>query len=209
MVPYSPFSFSLLIKMFILLIIHRASQIHIVNFMPSSHLHTGNKCLVGVDQAAIRKDTKKVVREKLSISNMSTDQQHLLVSVLLLLGQWNHDTTRVTAPEALSPSSLRKRSREEVTSPTRTSQRLAENSTPSRGPQKRRKKGKKVGIEGPWKWTDPGANNRVTKACEACILLDKINNGELFDHPAAAYGKTDEPYSSSRICAYLLRCRVY
>jgi len=88
--------------------------------MPSSHLHTGNKCLVGVDQAAIRKDTKKVVREKLSIGNTSTDQQHLLVSVLLLLGQWNHDTTRVTAPEALSPS-LRKRSREEVTSPTRTS----------------------------------------------------------------------------------------
>ena len=85
MVRYSSFSFSLLIKMFILLIIHRASQIHIVNFMPSSHLHTGNKCLVGVDQAAIRKDTKKVVREKLSISNMSTDQQHLRGSVLLLV----------------------------------------------------------------------------------------------------------------------------
>jgi hypothetical protein len=161
----------LLVKMFILLIIHRASQIHIVKFMPSSHLHTENKCLVGVNQAAIR-HTKKVVREKLSISNMSTDQQHLRGSVLLLLGQWNHDTTRVTAPKALSPSSLRKRSREEFTSPTRTSQRLAGNSTPSRDPQKRRKKGKKVGVEGPWKWTDSDANNRVPKACEACILLD-------------------------------------
>jgi hypothetical protein len=140
-------------------------------FMPSSHLHTGNKCLVGVDQAAIRKDTKRVVREKLSISNMSTDQQHLLGSVLLLLGQWNHDTTRVTAPEALSPSSPRNRSRDEFTSPMRTSQRLAENSTSPRDPQKRPEKGKKVEVEGPWKWTDPGANNRVPEAHEACILL--------------------------------------
>jgi hypothetical protein len=95
---------------FFLFIMHHKYILSI--FMPSSHLHTGNKCLDGVDQAAIRKDTKRVVREKLSISNMSTDQQHLLGSVFLLLGQWNHDTTRVTAPEALSPSSPRNRSRD-------------------------------------------------------------------------------------------------
>jgi hypothetical protein len=111
--------------------------------------------LVGVDQAAIRKDTKRVVREKLSISNMSTDQQHLPGSVLLLRGQWNHDTTRVTAPEALSPPSLRKRSREEFTSP-------------SRDPQKRPKKGKKAEVEGTWKM------NGYVHICCAAASIDLV-----------------------------------
>jgi hypothetical protein len=160
---------------FFLFIMHHKYILSI--FMPSSHLHTGNKCLVGVDQAAIRKDTKRVVREKLSISNMSTDQQHLLGSVLLLLGQWNHDTTRVTAPEALSPSSPRNRSRDEFTSPTRTSQRLAENSTPSRDPQKRQKNGRRSRLR------DLG-NGRIPVRTIGCPRLMKLVSYSVNPRPA-------------------------
>jgi hypothetical protein len=113
----------------------------------------------------------------------------------LLLGQL---PAQDHTPNTTSPGSSLKR--KDTISPTRSSQRIAGNLTPTKKPKVEVPK-----VKGPWKWTDPGANNRVPKARQACILLglqrppryeemvasieNKINREKLFDHPAANYGE--------------------